>query len=180
MHPTPVTVRSRLPGDVPALAHLVAAQQPVTGYPVRWPLPFPVEEFVVREPEVAAWVAVEDDGTVVGHVSLLDLTPSWDTEAWVAATGLEPAAMVAVGVLVVDLSRTGRGVGSALLARAVEHARALGRLPVLDVVQETRRPVELYLRHGWQVVGEVRPPWLADDRLPLLLMALPPEDAAAP
>ena len=95
MHPTPVTVRSRLPDDVPALAHLVAAQQPVTGYPGRWPLPFPVEEFVVREPEVAAWVAVEDDGTVVGHVSLLDLTPSWDTEAWVAATGLEAVGPVA-------------------------------------------------------------------------------------
>ena len=50
--------------------------------------------------------------------------------------------------------------------------RALGRTPVLDVVSESSRAVALYRRHGWQVVGRTRPPWLPADREPLLLMAL--------
>lgn len=168
----PVTVRPREEADVPAVVAVVEAQAPASGYPVRWPLPFPTVEFVVREPEVAAWVATAGDD-VVGHVSLLDLGPGWDTDAWVDATGRPASSMAAVGVLVVDDRFSGRGIGRALLARAVGHARSLGRLPVLDVVQETPRAVDLYRRSGWQVVGEARPPWLPADRLPLLLMALP-------
>ncbi len=168
----PVTVRPRAAEDVTHLVRLLGEQQAGSGYPVRWPLPFPTEDFVVRSTELAAWVAVVD-GEVVGHVSLLALGPGWDTDAWVAATGEEPAAMAAVGVLFVDPARAGLGIGSRLLATAVERARTLGRLPVLDVVQETPRAVELYRRHGWQEVGRVRPPWLPEGRLPLLLMALP-------
>jgi ribosomal protein S18 acetylase RimI-like enzyme len=78
-----------------------------------------------------------------------------------------------VSVLFVDPTATGRGVGSALLATAVDHARLLERTPVLDVVSESSRAVALYERHGWQVVGRARPPWLPADREPLLLMALP-------
>ncbi|WP_377642389.1 GNAT family N-acetyltransferase [Oryzobacter terrae] len=167
-----VSVRPREAQDVPGLARLLGEQQAGSGYPVRWPLPFPAEDFVVRPTELAAWVAVVD-GQVVGHVSLLALGPGWDTDAWVAATGAEPSAMAAVGVLFVDPARAGLGIGSRLLTAAVDHARSLGRLPVLDVVQETSRAVELYRRHGWQEIGQARPPWLPDGRLPLLLMALP-------
>jgi ribosomal protein S18 acetylase RimI-like enzyme len=80
--------------------------------------------------------------------------------------------LAAVGVLFVDPTATGRGVGTALLSTAVEHVRALGRVPVLDVVSESTRAVALYERHGWRVVGTARPPWLPVDRDPLLLMAL--------
>ncbi|MFL6078502.1 MAG: GNAT family N-acetyltransferase [Ornithinibacter sp.] len=82
--------------------------------------------------------------------------------------------MAAVSVLFVDPAATGRGVGSALLATAVDHACALERTPVLDVVSESSRAVALYERHGWRVVGRARPPWLPADREPLLLMALRP------
>lgn len=172
MHLDPVSVRPRAADDVPHLVRLLGDQQAGSGYPVRWPLPYPTEEFVVRATELAAWVA-EVDGRVVGHVSLLALGTGWDTDAWVAGTGLEPSAMAAVGVLFVDPARSGLGIGSRLLTTAVEQARALGRLPVLDVVQESQRAVALYRRHGWQEVGRVRPPWLPEGRLPLLLMALP-------
>ena len=43
---------------------------------------------------------------------------------------------------------------------------------MLDVVSESARALELYARHGWQVVGRARPPWLPADREPLVLMAL--------
>ena len=57
---------------------LIMRQQPLTRYPFRNPLPFPVEEFVVRRGELASWVAVATgstgEPTVVGHVSVLDVT----------------------------------------------------------------------------------------------------------
>ena len=167
-----MTVRPRAAADLPTLVTVLEAQRPASGYPVRWPLPFPAEEFIARRTELAAWVAVDGD-TVVGHVALLDVAPGWEADGWGAGTGLPASALAAVGVLFVDPAATGRGVGSTLLATAVERARELGRTPVLDVVSESSRALALYRRHGWQVVGRARPPWLPDDRDPLVLMALP-------
>jgi ribosomal protein S18 acetylase RimI-like enzyme len=177
--PAPETVRPREPADLPTLVDILEAQQADTGYPVRWPLPFPVEEFVERRDELAAWVAVDVDA-VVGHVALLEVGTGWDADGWCAGTGHPASALAAVGVLFVDPRVNGRGVGSTLLATAVEHARSLGRTPVLDVVSESTRAVALYRRHGWQVVGEARPPWLPADRDPLLLMALPDQPSGRP
>ena len=167
-------MRRRTAADLPALVGILEAQRPSSGYPVRWPLPFPVEEFIARRTEVAAWVAVDPDreDAVVGHVSLTDVAPGWEADGWGAGTGLPASALAAVSGLFVDPSATGRGAGSTLLATAVDHARALERTPVLDVVSESSRAVALYERDGWQVVGRARPPWLPDDREPLLLMAL--------
>ena len=52
---------------MPVLADLLTEQRPVSRYPYRWPLPFPVEAFLVHDHEQAAWVA-ELNGTVAGHV----------------------------------------------------------------------------------------------------------------
>jgi len=150
---------------------ILQAQQQDTGYPVRWPLPFPVEDFLVRAAELAVWVA-SDDEVVVGHVALTDVAPGWEAQGWTTGTGLPASALAAVSVLFVDPTTAGRGVGSALLRTAVDHARSLGRTPVLDVVSESTRAVALYARHGWRVVGRARPPWLPRERNPLLLMAL--------
>jgi ribosomal protein S18 acetylase RimI-like enzyme len=178
VHPT-VTIRPRTADDVPALAGILEAQQPHTGYPVRWPLPFPVERFIVRTTELAGWVAT-DAGVVVGHVALTDVAPGWEEDGWTAGTGLPASALAAVAVLFVDPGMAGRGVGSALLDTAVARARTLGRTPVLDVVSESTRAVSLYRRHGWQVVGQARPPWLPVHRDPLLLMALSQEAGRSP
>jgi GNAT superfamily N-acetyltransferase len=169
--PPHVAVRPRTAGDLPALVDILEAQRPATGYPVRWPLPFPVEEFVVRPSELAGWVAVDGD-RVVGHVALTAVADGWEADGWCAGTGRPASGLAAVSVLFVAPGATGRGVGSALLETAVEHARSLGRTPVLDVVSESTRALALYERHGWQVVGRARPPWLPDDRDPLVLMAL--------
>jgi GNAT superfamily N-acetyltransferase len=172
VRPTPLTIRPRDAEDVAALVGILEAQQPGTGYPVRWPLPFPVEDFIARPTEVAAWVAVEG-GRVVGHVALTDVADGWEADGWCAGTGLPASALAAVSVLFVDPTVTGRGVGSTLLAAAVEQARSLGRTPVLDVVSESTRAVDLYERHGWQVVARARPSWLPPAHEPFLLMALP-------
>ncbi len=60
-------VRRRRSEDVPVLVRILLAQQPQTSYPVRHPLPFPVEEFLHAGDAEAAWVA-EIGGRVVGHV----------------------------------------------------------------------------------------------------------------
>src|SRR5829696_2496896 len=172
MRSTTVTVRERVPQDLARLVEVLAAQQPATGYPVRWPLPFPVERFLVRETELAAWVAVDRGGAVVGHVAVLDVAAGWEAEAWATGTDLPVGSLAVVGVLFVDPSLAGRGIGSTLLTTAADAARDLGRVPVLDVVSESSRAVALYERHGWRLVGRARPVWLPPDREPLRLMAL--------
>ncbi len=167
-----VTVRARQAEDLPRLVEVLEAQQPSSGYPVRWPLPMPVEEFVVRAGELGAWVALAD-GLVVGHASLLHPRAGWESEGWTAGTGLAVDRLAAVSVLFVDPAFGGQGIGTRLLDIAVARARARGRLPVLDVVQEHSIAADLYRRRGWQVVAEVRPPWLPKDRLPVLMMMLP-------
>ncbi|NYG08585.1 GNAT superfamily N-acetyltransferase [Phycicoccus badiiscoriae] len=167
-----VVVRERTTQDIPVLAEVLAAQQPVSGYPQNWPLPFPVESFIARADEDAAWVA-ELDGRVVGHVAVSRVEPGLEADLWTAGTGRPRTELAAVAVLFVDPEVGGRGVGKALLATAVSAIRASRRVPVLDVVQETASAVELYRRSGWRVVGEGRPWWLPDDHLPVLFMALP-------
>ncbi|HET7761360.1 MAG TPA: GNAT family N-acetyltransferase [Phycicoccus sp.] len=174
MSPVPARLRPRVPADLPALVSLLTAQRATTGYPVRWPLPFPVEDFIVRPSEIAAWVAVDPARAhaVVGHVSLTEVGTGWETRGWCSGTGQPASRLAAVAVLFVAPRATGRGVGGMLLATAVGHARSLGRTPVLDVVTESSRALALYERAGFRVVGHTRPPWLPPDRAPLTLMAL--------
>ena len=166
-----VVVRERDPGDLRALAAVLAAQQPHSGYPQRWPLPIPVEDFIARAVEDRAWVA-ELDGRVVGHVAVARVQPGPEADLWSAGAGRPPDELRSVSVLFVDHEVQGRGVGRGLLATAVAAIRGAGRTPVLDVVQETPRAVELYRRGGWQVVGEGRPAWLPAHHLPVLFMVL--------
>lgn len=174
-----MNVRPRQPADLPVLAEVLAAQQPVSGYPQSWPLPYPVESFLAREGELGAWVAEVDDAgmprgrRVVGQASVTTVSPSDEADGWTSALGCSIDDIAAVSALFVDHTITGRGIGAALLARAAVEIRALGRRPVLDVVQETTAAVRLYERSGWQVVGQARPWWLPDDLKPVLLMVLP-------
>jgi ribosomal protein S18 acetylase RimI-like enzyme len=174
--PDQVTLRRRSTADVPRLVEVLAAQQPLSRYPIRWPLPRP-EEFVVRGGEIAAWVA-EVGGTVVGHVALLRISPGWEADGFRAATGKPVDRLASVSVLFVDPEVGRRGVGSALLGVAVDHARATGLHPVLDVAVQHDRAVALYRRHGWSVVGEVWPEWLPEGYGPFLVMT--PPDVAGP
>ena len=56
-----VDIRLRDDGDRDALVRLLCEQQPVSGYPVRWPLPGPVEGFIFRDRDEIAWVACDAD-----------------------------------------------------------------------------------------------------------------------
>ena len=163
-----VVVRDRRDDDLPALAVVLAEQQAISQYPVRWPLPFPVEEFLVRPGEERAWVA-ELDGRVVGHVAVYELEGDL-RDHFVAATGTEDLAELAVLFVAADV--IGTGVGGMLHDTAVDWIVSTGRQPVLDVVAVHARAVEVYRHRGWEAVGEVRPVWLAEDFPMLTLMTL--------
>jgi GNAT superfamily N-acetyltransferase len=174
----PVTIRERRPDDLPVLVDLLAAQQPETSYPQRWPLPFPPEEFIVRPGEIAAWVAVEDD-TIVGHVSVTELTGGRMADEWVAATGRPADGLGEVSVLFVAGGRRGGGLGGVLLDTALAEIRRRGLTPMLDVVGDETEAGWFYRRRGWHTVGTARPPWLPDHRPDLAFMLLEDERVRA-
>lgn len=164
-----IVVRRRGAEDITQLAEILAAQQRFSRYPFRWPLPFPVEQFIVRESEEAAWVA-ERDGRLVGHVSVG--RPRADlAAAFAAVTGA--ADVATVSVLFVDRSAQGSGVGGRLLDTAVGWAREHRRLPVLDVFPSHGAALAVYRHRGWHEVGQHHPAWLPEGEEPLILMTLP-------
>ena len=161
-------VRTRRPDDLPVLARLLGEQQAETEYPLRWPLPFPVEQFLVRAGERAAWV-VEADGRVAGHVAVSAAEP--DDELCRAIPGmLGHGDFALVTVLFVGAGHGGRGLGSLLLGTATDWIRSHELTPVLDVVPTHDRAVGLYLARGWVEIGRLRLPWLTPDRPDLLVM----------
>lgn len=153
------------------LVVLLTEQQPGSGYPFRWPLPFPVEDFLVRETEQRAWVC-EVDGAVVGHVAVGAVPADPPGERFRRATGCPAPAVVSV--LVVAPAARGRGVATTLLDTAVGWARSQGRVPVLDVLPTNADAVALYRHRGWRGIGRARFDWLPATEPDVLLMALPP------
>jgi GNAT superfamily N-acetyltransferase len=165
-----IVIRPRRTGDLPGLAALLADQQPASRYPFRWPLPFPVEEFLVRPTEERAWVG-EIDGALAGHVAVTrpngEIADAF-TSAW-------PGTAVAeVSVLFTGTAFRGTGVGGRLLDTAVAEIRGSGRTPALDVLPTHSVAVGFYLHRGWVEIGRLRPAWLPADEADVALMVLPP------
>lgn len=165
------TFRARDPADLPALVTLLAAQQPRSHYPFRWPLPFPPEQFIARETERHSWVAVVE-GTMAGHIAVTEVIDDDFSRVWTAATGRIASGLGCVSAFFVDETRRGLGIGGDLLDRAVALLRSQDRLPVLDVVQRHGDALAIYRHRGWREVGEVRPPWLPAHEPPVVAMVL--------
>lgn len=169
---TTAVVRERTDADLPDLVAALAAQQPASGYPHRWPLPFGVEEFVVRDGEEAAWVA-DVGGRAVGHVSVTAVADDEHGALWSAGAGRPVAELACVSVLFVHPDAQGRGVGGRLLDHAADWIRGTGRTPVLDVDDRDGVAHAVYLRKGWRIVAEARFHWQRADAPPARLMVLP-------
>lgn len=167
--PSDVLVRPRRPGDLRRLVELLAEQQPTSRYPLRWPLPFPAEDFVVRAGEEAAWVA-EVDGDLAGHVAVTQVEQGLAAAFRRACPGQE---LASVSALFTGLAARGRGVGGRLLDTAVAAVRGSRRVPVLDVVPTNSTAVAVYRHRGWVEVGTARPAWLLADEPDVVLMVLP-------
>ena len=168
-------VRPRTEADLPALVEVLAAQREEARYPLRWPLPFPTEDFIRRTSDLEAWVA-EVDGRVVGHVAAQAVddvfSPGDLGLAWSAGHGRPVAELGILGTLFVDPTVRGRGVGRALHDESVGWLRSRGLAPCLDVVPVHAAALVMYERLGWTEVARVRPPWLPDADPDVVAMVL--------
>ncbi|GMK58090.1 hypothetical protein CspeluHIS016_0501220 [Cutaneotrichosporon spelunceum] len=174
-----ITIRPRLPTDMPALCDLLARQQPVSQYPIKWPLSIPVPDFIQRPGESASFVA-EHQGQILGHVAVRHGLGGPRNEAelttrWAAGHECAESDVRVISVLFIDPEWAGRGVGSLLLRVATDAARDGGGRPCLDVVVDSKGPLAFYRRFGWVVVGEWRAPW-AREGVAVYLMILPSDD----
>lgn len=177
-----INLRPRRHEDLPALVDALARQQPASRYPVRWPLPFPAEDFIARAGEVAAFTAVESrDGKPepVGHVSacrveLDDSSFEGDdiTRLWMAGHSRPVDELGTVSALFLAPEAQHCGIGSRLLAAAVEALRTAGLAPCLDFTPSSSSAETLYRARGWRVVGGARPYWLPASWPDVQLMVL--------
>jgi len=171
-----LTIRPRTEADLPALTQVLAAQQSLTRYPMRWPLPFPIEQFVVRDVDLAGWTA-ELDHRPVGHVAVQGVddvfTPALLSAPWADAHGRPTDRLGVLGTLFVDPGVRRQGLGRRLHDTAVDWMRAHDLAPCLDVVPVHAAAVEMYAGLGWREVGRVRPHWLPDGEPDVLAMVLP-------
>jgi len=132
---------------------LARAVHKVDGYPTFLPDDF--ETFLVQPNAINAWVA-EEDHEVVGHVSLHRSTMRETMTCASTFLGVELDSLAVVARLMVAPGFRGLGIGVALLETSASHARNLGLTPMLDVVKNSRRAIELYERCGWVRIGEVQ------------------------
>ncbi len=166
-----LVIRPRTEADLPELSGILAAQQALTRYPMRWPLPFPVEEFIVRPSDLTGWTA-ELDGRVVGHAAAQSADDDLLLPHWSAAHGRPVERLGVLGSFFVDPAVRRMGLGRRLHDTAVAWLRAHDRGPCLDVVPVHAAALEMYARAGWREVAKVRPHWLPDGEPDVLAMVL--------
>lgn len=147
-----VEIRPRTEADLNEVVSLLARVHVADGYPSTL-----AEGTVFLAPpyEVAAWVAVDEEG-VVGHVALH--RPPGSATAAVAsrATGLQPDQHLVLSRLFTSPVRRGQGIGKRLLAQAHREAAQRGERAVLDVGTAFPSAAALYESAGWLRVAEDR------------------------
>jgi GNAT superfamily N-acetyltransferase len=167
-----LVVRPREAADLPALVEVLAAQRDASHYPLRWPLPFPVEDFVVRPDDLLGWTALLD-GRPVGHASAQRPTDELVLPLWEQGHGRPAERLGVLGTLFVDPAVRGRGLGRLLHDTAVGWMRDRDLGPCLDVVPIHAPAQAMYAAAGWREVGRARPRWLPADRPDVVVMVLP-------
>jgi RimJ/RimL family protein N-acetyltransferase len=155
-------VRRALPDDADACAAVMEAVA-AEGRWILTELPFDAAEWALamQASSDPTWVVEDDDGRIVGHLGLHFGYP-------------KAPDVVSLGMGLLAEAR-GRGAGSALLAAALDHARAEGIHRVeLEVFPENARAIGLYVKFGFAVEGLKREHWPRRDgtRRDSLLMGL--------
>ncbi|MGQ5264580.1 GNAT family N-acetyltransferase [Micromonospora sp. ZYX-F-536] len=152
-------IRRRRAADLDGCVAALALVHEADRYPLNWPAD---PHGWLREPRPArAWVAVDADGAVVGHVAVHRLPDRADGPL------ARPTAEVAR--LFVAPGARGLALGGALLARARRWASTRGTDLVLDVADGDAAAVALYERTGWRRTGTSTAPWTAPDGSPVSL-----------
>ena len=146
-------IRSRAPGDMPALKTLVEAVYRDDGYPPWMPNGDSLN-FLVSTDALAAWVAT-DRQHVVGHVALHSRSATSVVDLATRELGLQHHECGIIARLLVAKEARRRGLGARLLGLATQECRRLGLVPILDVSDEFTPAVSLYEDCGWRRLGAV-------------------------
>jgi GNAT superfamily N-acetyltransferase len=164
-----VSVRPRLPEDLPACGRVLAAVHAADGYPSRWPAD--TAAWLTRPGLTAAWVA-RHARAIAGHVGVVQ---GVDDAVVSAVTGASPARLASVTRLFVHPTARGRKLGASLLDVVHAHAGTQGLQLMLDVVDDGGPATALYDRLGWHVVDHRIADWTTPDgrRLPVLVYVAP-------
>jgi [ribosomal protein S18]-alanine N-acetyltransferase len=166
-----VLIRARREQDVPRCVTLLRAVHERDGYPAVWPSD-PGRWLTSAGTDLAAWVAVDDDQAIRGHVAV---QPGRDDARLAALAGCPADLLMLVGRLFVDGAARERGTGAALLTAAADHARRSGWQPALEVADTGIAARRLYGRLGWACLGTRQAGWRdAGGRHPLLYLYAPP------
>ncbi|WP_105972023.1 GNAT family N-acetyltransferase [Streptomyces geranii] len=155
-------IRPRTEADLDACVRVLATVHERNAYPVNWPTDPP--GWLTPDALLAAWVAEGENGEsgegILGHIVL---SRSGEGDAAAALWTGGPTAVV--NRLYVDPAARGRGVGAALLARAVTEAGSRSLHPVLDVASTDTAAAALYERQSWTLLAEVEQEWGPDQRV---------------
>src|SRR5215472_13672898 len=151
-----VAVRVARPGDEAGLARLdAAAWTPASGFPsVAERVNDPFFTFFTDDSPPEAHLVAELDGRMAGYIRVKP-----------ASTLRENAHVLGIVGLAVAPGDRRRGVASALLDAAEQHARARGARKLSLRVLGTNEPaMRLYERQGFQREGTLRDEFLIDER----------------
>lgn len=178
----PFRIRPRTEADLDACVRMLATVHEQNAYPLNWPTS--PATWLTPQSLLAVWVAEEvngedsdvgDDGGdgdgdgIIGHVVL---SRSEEGDAAAALWSRGPTAMI--NRLYVDPAARGRGVGAALMERAVAEAELRALHPVLDVASTDTAAAALYERLGWTLLAsEVEQEWGPGQRVKVHCYAAP-------
>jgi GNAT superfamily N-acetyltransferase len=164
-------IRPRRPEDLDPCLTVLRAVHDADGYPFRWPQD--PARWLVGRAGLAAWVS-ESAGALEGHLSLHGTDEDRARPQWREAVPVPIDQLAVVSRFFVARDARGRGVGSALMSAAEDHAGEHGLRLVLDVADHNLDAIALYERRGWRRVATFSLP-IDDGRaiLPLVLFVLP-------
>lgn len=137
-------IRERSGQDVPGCVRALRAVHERDGYPAVWPSD-PDRWVTSSGADTAAWVAVDGDGTVRGHVAA---SAGVSDTVLSALPGRPAERLLSVVRLFVDPAGRGRAVGAALMTAAAAYARSCALQPTLEVADSGAAARRLYDRLG--------------------------------
>jgi GNAT superfamily N-acetyltransferase len=164
-------IRPRRSEDLDPCLAVLQAVHLADRYPVRWPRD--PARWLVGRAGITAWFS-ESAGALDGHLSLHGTDETRARPQWLDALPAPVEQLAVVSRFFVAPDARGRGVGSALMGAAEDHAATHGLRLVLDVADHNLDAIAFYERRGWSRVGTASL-LLEDGRttLALVLFVLP-------
>jgi GNAT superfamily N-acetyltransferase len=113
-------------------------------------------EWLAAPANLGRWVAVDELGTLVGHVGIGDVRPGPNADSVRSALRCELDAVAEICRIVVDPRVRRQGVSGLLTRRALRACIEAGRVPVSNVLSNRGAWLTMMLATGWRRVGSTR------------------------